>query len=111
MCVIAGVVIVGDAVRSPAALVQRLAVHQFEHQELCAVGFVKAVDGTNVRMVEGDEDLGFSAETRQAFRIVGEGVGKDLQGDVASELRVTRAIDFAHPAGAEGGLDFVGTEA
>ena len=30
--------------------------------------------------------------------------------DVAIELRIARAIDLAHPAGAEGGDDFIRAE-
>src|SRR4029077_10408731 len=36
-----------------------------------------------------------------------ERVGDDLQRDVATELRVARAIDLAHAAGAEGREDLV----
>ena len=38
-------------------------------------------------------------------------VGQDLERDVAIQLRVARAIDLAHAAGAEGGEDFVRAEA
>ena len=40
----------------------------------------------------------------EPIRISGEGVGQDLQGDIAAEVRVLRAIDLAHtPFTYEGG--------
>ena len=43
--------------------------------------------------------------------IAGEGLGQDLDRDVAIQLRVARAIHLAHAAGPEGREDFVGAEA
>ena len=54
-----------------------------------------------LRMVERREDLRFALEPREPIGIAGEGVGQDLQRDVAIELRVARAIDLPHPAGAD----------
>jgi hypothetical protein len=45
-------------------------------------------------MVQRREDVRFAAEPREAFGIVGDAVGEDLQCDIASELRVARAIDL-----------------
>jgi hypothetical protein len=41
----------------------------------------------------------------------GELLGEDLDRDVTTELRVARALDFAHAALAEKRPDFVGAEA
>src|SRR5438034_6723134 len=75
-------------------LVHALAVHELEHEKLLAVGFVEAVDRTDVRMVECGKNLRFAPEPRDTLGIVREAVGKNLQGNVASELRVARAIDL-----------------
>jgi len=45
------------------------------------------------------------------IRVGGETCGKDLDGDVAPEARVTRLEHFAHSARAERGEDFVRAEA
>ena len=45
------------------------------------------------------------------FGIAGHGFGEHFNGDVAIQFGVARAIDFAHPARADGGEDFVGSDA
>src|SRR5882762_1542703 len=47
----------------------------------------------------------------EAIGIERERVRDDLQRDVATELRIARAIDLAHAAGAERRQDFVRAEA
>jgi hypothetical protein len=66
-------------------------------------GFVDAhiVDGQDVRMVEAARRLRFLLESAAPFRIGLEGRWKNLDGDVALQLRIARAIDLPHPAGAE----------
>jgi hypothetical protein len=77
------------------------------HEKLLTVRVVEAVDRTEVRMVHGGEDLRFPAEACEALRVVREGVGKDLQRDVAIQLGIARPIHFAHAAGTECRDDFV----
>jgi hypothetical protein len=60
---------------------------------------------TDVRVVQcGDR----ARLAREAFRELGR---RDLDGDVAIESRVARAIDLAHAAFTDGGKDLVRTEA
>src|SRR5579864_4416034 len=61
-------------------------------------------------MVQGGQRLGFAREALEAIRIRGEEIRQDLDGDIAVERRVLRAVDLAHPAGAELGNDFVRTD-
>ena len=61
-------------------------------------------------MVERREDLRFAFESRKPFRIAREKVGQDLNRDLATELRVARAIDLAHAAGPEGGENCIWAE-
>ncbi len=54
------------------------------------------MDRADVRVVQGGRSLGFPLETAEGLRIVGELVGKELQGDVATELQVFRLIHQTH---------------
>jgi eukaryotic-like serine/threonine-protein kinase len=62
-------------------------------------------------VIQRREQLRFTTEPRRALAVVSEGLGQDLEPDVAPELRIANAIDFAHRAGAEGGNDVVGPQA
>ena len=53
----------------------------------------------------------FLLEALQAFRIGGERGRQHFDGHVAAEPRVARAVDLAHPAGANEREDIVGAEA
>ena len=59
----------------PDALVQALAVHKLENQELSAIRCVEPIDRADMRMIQRGKNLCFTAETRQAFRVLGERVG------------------------------------
>ncbi len=58
-------------------------------------------------MIERSEDFGFTLKTGEPLAIVGDLSGQDFERDLALQLRITRAIHFAHPARAEGSDDFV----
>jgi hypothetical protein len=62
-------------------------------------------------MVERREHLRLAREAGEAIGILRDALRQDLQRDVAPELRVARAIDFAHSTRAERPDDFVETEA
>ncbi len=67
------------------------------------------MDGGNVGVVEAGEDLRLPREPGEAIWISREGVGQDLQRDLAVELRVGRLPDLAHAAFADlGGHVVVG---
>ena len=68
------------------------------------------MQGTDVRVIQGRDCLGLAFETLLEFRVSGEMCGQNLDGDVASEARVAGAIHFAHAAGAERRLNFVGAK-
>ena len=59
---------------------------------------------------ERREQLGLALEAREPLGILRELGGQRLDGDVAAEARVARAIDLAHAARAERRDDFVGAE-
>ena len=52
-------------------------------------------------MIERGEDLRLALEAGEAVGIGGEGRWQELEGDVAVEPRVARAVDLAHAAGAD----------
>ena len=68
------------------------------------------VDRGDVGVVEDPGRLGLLLEAAQAVRVLREGGGQDLDGDVAREARILRPIDLAHASGADLAEDLVGTE-
>ena len=72
---------------------------------------LEPVDGRDVRMIQRREDFRFALEPRHSFRVSRDRLWQDLDGDIAIELRVARAIYLAHATGAEGGDNLVRTEA
>ena len=69
------------------------------------------MDSGNVGVVEAGEDLRLPLEPGEAIRISREGVGEDLQRDLAVELRVGGLPDLAHAAFPEEGGDVIVPEA
>ena len=80
---------VGDALR------ERRALNELQHERAGAVRFFEAVDRRDVRMIQRREQMGLALEAREPLGIGGKQLGQDLDGDVAPELRVARAIDLA----------------
>jgi hypothetical protein len=80
------------------AIGERRAFHQLEDQRLRAFRFLEAVDGPDVRMIQGGENLSFALEARQAIEIECELRREDLDRDVAIQLRIARPIHLPHPA-------------
>jgi hypothetical protein len=68
------------------------------------------VDGSDVRMVQGREDLRFALESRKPIGISDKQIGQDLQRNIAPKLRITGAIHLAHAARAKGRLDLIRSE-
>src|SRR5262249_12344241 len=67
-------------------------------------------EGADVRMVERRDDARLALEPLADLGVLGEVRGDQLHRDVTPEARVLRAVDLAHPAGAERGADLVGSE-
>src|SRR6202022_2746251 len=65
----------------------------------------------HVRMRERRRGPGLALESGERLLVAGQLGRKDLDGDLAAELRVTRAVHLAHAAGAERRGDLVGSEA
>ena len=63
--------------------------------------FLKAVDGADVRVIQRGQRSGFALKSRPPLRVRREGLRQDFDSDIASELRIARAIDLAHAAYAQ----------
>ena len=61
-------------------------------------------------MVQSRQRSGLVLEARPPIRVVGNGIGQDLDRNRTSQPRVVRAIHLAHPAGTEQRLDGEGAE-
>jgi hypothetical protein len=84
------------AARQP--LRQILALDEFHHEGLDALGVLQTVDSRDVRMIQRRDDFRFALEPRHSFRVSHERFGQDLDSDVAIEPRIARPIHFAHSA-------------
>ena len=78
------------------AVAEGLALQQFHGDEGSPIGLVNLVDGADVRVVQRGRSLGLPLETAESLCIVGKVVGKELQGDVATELQVFRLVHHTH---------------
>ena len=65
---------------------------------------------SDVRMIQRGEDFGFPLEAGQSVRVGCDRRWQDLDGDLALQLRVRRAVDLAHAAFADVGCDFIEAE-
>jgi hypothetical protein len=90
---------------------KRFPVEQFRHRIREAVLDPERVDGENVGVGHRRQQTGFALETHQPFGIRPTQIREDLDGDVATEPRIVRAVHFAHPARAKDADDFIGAEA
>jgi len=68
------------------------------------------MNNENVRMIERTRRTSFLLEAPQSICISRERRRQNLDRYVAPQSRITRAIDFTHPARAERGDDFVWTK-
>jgi hypothetical protein len=60
------------------------------------IGLVNLVDRADIRVVQGGRSFGFPLETAEGLRVVGKFVGKEFQGDVATELEVFGLVNDTH---------------
>ena len=89
--------------RQPApahAIVQRVALHQLEHQGRHVACVLETVDCPDVRMIERCEQSCFAFEARHAIGVRGEQGWQELQSDVAPKLEVVSAIYLSHTTSA-----------
>src|SRR5215472_5124820 len=58
-------------------------------------------------MVQGCQQLRLALKTAYALGVVGKAFGQNLQGNIAAQPGIARAIDFAHRAGAYDSGDLI----
>ncbi len=94
----------------PQAIGERLAVQEFgDHEERVAVE-ADVEEGEDIGVRESCYRVGFALEPGAAVRVAGHVRRQHLDGDVAAEARIARAVHLAHAAGPKGGRHFVGAE-
>ncbi len=89
------------------ALRQRRPLDQLHYQRADVACVLDAVQHGDVRMIHRGQHAGLALEARHAFGVAGEGRGQDFERDVAVELGVAGAVDFAHSAGAQFRADLI----
>ena len=86
----------------PQPLAQRLSLQKFGDDVGRAVIPAHVKDRDYVGMIESCCCLRLQVEAPQAFGVARPEIGKDLDRHVAPQSCVPRAVNFAHPAGADG---------
>ena len=89
---------------------ERLALDELQDQEGDLADLFEAVDRADVRMIERREDLGLPSEPRQPLRVDREGARQCLDRNGAIQPRVASAVDLAHPASTDAGVNFIDSE-
>ena len=80
---------------------ERLPFQQLHGDEGSPIGLVDFVDRADVRVVQRGRSLGFPPETTESLCVVGEFVGKELEGNGAAELQILGLVDHTHAAAAD----------
>jgi hypothetical protein len=86
---------------APQPVLERLAGHELEREEVEPIRVIDAVDLRDAGVVERRERPRLALESREPLRILGEALRQDLDRDVTPETRVARAIHLAHRTRAE----------
>ena len=81
-----------------------------EDEGLDAIRLLEILDARDVRVVQRCEELRFALEPGDALFIGSELIRQNLDRDLAIELGVASAVDFAHSALADGRDDLVRAE-
>ena len=82
-------------------LIQRCAGDQLSHQEIDVLLSVEVMHSGDIRMIQARQSDRFLAEAF-AGRVVCQGPRRqDLEGDVALQALIVRAVHHAHPARAD----------
>ena len=78
--------------------------------ERAAVRFADIVDGADVGVAECGSGAGLAFEAIQGGGITEEFASEEFEGDGTAEASVPSAIDLSHAAGAEEGVDAIGSD-
>ena len=86
-------------------------VHQLHHDVVMLAGHAEVVDGHDVRVVEGGSGPCLPLQPRDARGVSSQRFRQRLQGDIAAQASVARAIDLAHAARGQQRTHFVWPQA
>ena len=86
---------------------ERRALDELHHEGWHSVEFFEPMDRCDMGMIQCCEQTGLAPESREPIRVRGEDRREDLDRDVATQLRIARAIDFAHAARTQEGLNLI----
>jgi hypothetical protein len=86
---------------------QILALQVFHHEIVEALVLAYVVHRADMRVAQRGHGASFALETLAIFEVRGEVWGQHLDRDGTIETPITRAVNFAHAAGADGRDDFV----
>ena len=89
---------------------ERLPFDQFHHEKMAVARFLHPVERRDMLMIQRGEDLRFTFEPGDAIVIERQCFWQDLHRDFAAELRIARAVDFAHAASPEWRHNFIRSE-
>jgi hypothetical protein len=81
-------------------VLQRHAIEEFHGDEGAALLFAYVIDRADIGVVERGGGPRFASEALQRLRIVGHGIGQELEGDEPAEPGVFGLVDHTHPAAA-----------
>src|SRR5262249_42213293 len=84
---------------------ERRAFDELQHERVNPARVLETVNGRDIRVVERREDLRFAFEARESIRIARKRGRQDLDGHVAIQFRIARAIDLAHSADTQQAVD------
>ena len=82
-------------------VLERPAFEIFHDDEGTSVLLANVIDGADIGMVQARSGLGFAAKAAKGVRIVGDIIGKELEGDEAVQAQIFGLVDDAHPAATE----------
>jgi hypothetical protein len=89
---------------------QRLALDQLHDEVVHAPVMADVVHGTDVRMIERGDGARLALELAPGLGLRAGRRGQNLDRDGPAQTGVVRSIDLAHPAGADGRDDLIGTQ-
>ncbi len=89
--------------------VQAGALYVFKDEVFGFLRLLQAVDGPEVGVVQGGEDLGFALEPGQAFGLLGELQGQGLDGHGPLQPEVVAQVDHSHSPTSQLAIDAVGS--
>ena len=90
--------------------VERLALHELQRQEVHALRLFDGIERHDVHVVEGGDGARLALKADEPIGIASQLRGQDLERDLAPQLRIGRAIDLPHAAGAKRSADDVVAE-